>query len=146
MANENNQENRSLPLFELPFDRRVEEGWKHFLKEEAELRRLIDERADSEGISEQLEILLCPVFTVVYAEVGFHEGKYDLILNLEGDWSRLFPLVYFKKRAPKEVLELWNILVGRQARDEKNGDFQLKTGNNLVSAEDFQIWTEWQGK
>ncbi len=146
MANENNQENRSLPLFELPFDRRVEEGWKHFLKEEAELRRLIDERADSEEISEQLEILLCPVFTVVYAEVGFHEGKYDLILNLEGDWSRLFPLVYFKKRAPKEVLELWNILVGRQARDEKNGDFQLKTGNDLVSAEDFQIWTEWQGK
>ena len=146
MANENNQENRSLPLFELPFDRRVEEGWKHFLIEEAELRRLIDERADSEEISEQLEILLCPVFTVVYAEVGFHEGKYDLILNLEGDWSRLFPLVYFKKRAPKEVLELWNILVGRQARDEKNGDFQLKTGNDLVSAEDFQIWTEWQGK
>ena len=94
MAKENNQENKSLPLFDVPFSRRVEEGWKNFWKEAGELRRLIDQRADGEEIGEQLEILLCPVFTEVYAEVGFHEGKYDLILNLEGDWSRLFPLVY----------------------------------------------------
>lgn len=146
MTNENNRENKSLPLFEMPFGRRVEEGWKIFLKEEAELRRLIDERADSEQIGEQLEILLCPVFTEVYAEVGLHEGKYDLILNLEGDWSRLFPLVYFKRQAPKEVLEHWNILVGRQSRDEKNADFQLKIEDDLVSAEDFQIWTAWTGQ
>lgn len=146
MVKENNQENRSLPLFEMPFGRRVEEGWKKFLEEEAELRRLIDKRADSEEIGEQLEILLCPVFTEVYAEVGFHEGKHDLILNLEGDWSRLFPLTYFKRRAPKEVLEHWNILVGRQARDESGADFQLKIEDDLVSAEDFQVWTGWQGK
>lgn len=146
MADNNNQENRSLPLFELPFRERVREGWKNFLKDEAELRRLIDERADGEEIGEQLEILLCPVFTEVYAEVGFHEGKYDLILNLEGDWSRLFPLVYFKRRAPKEVLEHWNILVGRQARDEKSGSFQLRIEEDLVSAEDFQVWTVWTGK
>ncbi len=146
MAKENNQENKSLPLFDVPFSRRVEEGWKNFWKEAGELRRLIDRRADGEEIGEQLEILLCPVFTEVYAEVGFHEGKYDLILNLEGDWSRLFPLVYFKKRAPKEVLEYWNIFVGRQARDEKKADFQLKIGEELVSAEDFQVWTQWQDK
>lgn len=146
MANENHRENKSLPLFEIPFNRRVEEGWKNFLKEEAELRRLIDERGNSEEIGEQLEILLCPVFTVVYAEVGFHEGKYDLILNLEGDWSRLFPLTYFMERAPKEVLKRWNVLVGRQARDENSADYQLRTENDLVSAKDFQVWTEWTGK
>ena len=126
MGNENNREDKSLPLFEIPFSRRVEEGWRHFLEEEAELRRLIDGKREGDEIGEQLEILLCPIFTEVYAEVGFHEGKYDLILNLEGDWSRLFPLVYFKKQAPKEVLEHWNILVGRQARDEESGDFQLR--------------------
>lgn len=146
MADNNNQENRSLPLFELPFRERVREGWKNFLKDEAELRRLIDERAGGEEIGEQLEILLCPVFTEVYAEVGLHEGKYDLILNLEGDWSRLFPLVYFKRRAPKEVLKNWNILVGRQARDEKSGSFQLRIEEDLVSEEDFQVWTVWTGK
>ena len=146
MADNNNQENRSLPLFELPFRERVREGWKNFLKDEAELRRLIDERAGGGEIGEQLEILLCPVFTEVYAEVGLHEGKYDLILNLEGDWSRLFPLVYFKRRAPKEVLKNWNILVGRQARDEKSGSFQLRIEEDLVSEEDFQVWTVWTGK
>ncbi len=146
MADNNNQENKSLPLFEIPFRERVREGWKNFMKDEAELRRLIDERAGGEEIGEQLEILLCPVFTEVYAEVGFHEGKYDLILNLEGDWSRLFPLTYFKRQAPREVLEHWNILVGRQARDEKSGDFQLKIEEDLVSAEDFRVWTDWQGK
>ena len=82
----------------------------------------------------------------MYAEVGLHEGKYDLILNLEGDWSRLFPLVYFKRRAPKEVLKNWNILVGRQARDEKSGSFQLRIEEDLVSEEDFQVWTVWTGK
>lgn len=146
MADKTDQRNKSFPLFEIPFRRRVEEGWKNFLKGEAELRQLIDERADSEEIGEQLEILLCPVITKVYAEVGFHEGKYDLILNLEGDWSRLFPLTYFMKRAPKEVLEHWNILVGRQARDEKSADFQLKIEEDMVSAEDFQVWTAWSGK
>lgn len=146
MGNENNREDKSLPLFEIPFSRRVEEGWRHFLEEEAELRRLIDGKREGDEIGEQLEILLCPIFTEVYAEVGFHEGKYDLILNLEGDWSRLFPLVYFKKQAPKEVLEHWNILVGRQARDEESGDFQLKMEEDMVSAEDFQVWTDWQEK
>lgn len=146
MADNNNQENKSLPLFEIPFRERVREGWKNFMKDEAELRRLIDERAGGEEIGEQLEILLCPVFTEVYAEVGFHEGKYDLILNLEGDWSRLFPLTFFKSQAPREVLEHWNILVGRQARDEKSGDFQLRIEEDLVSAEDFQVWTVWAGK
>ena len=146
MADNNNQENKSLPLFEIPFRERVREGWKNFMKDEAELRRLIDERAGGEEIGEQLEILLCPVFTEVYAEVGFHEGKYDLILNLEGDWSRLFPLTFFKRQAPREVLEHWNILVGRQARDEKSGDFQLRIEEDLVSAEDFQVWTVWAGK
>lgn len=146
MADNYNQENKSLPLFEIPFRERVREGWKNFMKDEAELRRLIDERAGGEEIGEQLEILLCPVFTEVYAEVGFHEGKYDLILNLEGDWSRLFPLTFFKRQAPREVLEHWNILVGRQARDEKSGDFQLRIEEDLVSAEDFQVWTVWAGK
>lgn len=146
MADNNNQENKSLPLFEIPFRERVREGWKNFMKDEAELRRLIDERTGGEEIGEQLEILLCPVFTEVYAEVGFHEGKYDLILNLEGDWSRLFPLTFFKRQAPREVLEHWNILVGRQARDEKSGDFQLRIEEDLVSAEDFQVWTVWAGK
>ena len=146
MGNENNREDKSLPLFEIPFSRRVEEGWRHFLEEEAELRRLIDGKREGDEIGEQLEILLCPIFTEVYAEVGFHEGKYDLILNLEGDWSRLFPLVYFKKQAPKEVLEHWNILVGRQARDEESGDFQLRIEEDMVSAGDFQVWTDWQEK
>jgi len=107
---------------------------------------LIDRQADGEEIGEQLEIILAPVFDVVYAEVGFHEGKYDLILNLEGDWSRLFPLAYFKRQAPEEVYRYWNILVGRQAREEEIGNYRLKTEEGMVAAEDFQVWAAWEGK
>ena len=32
----------------------------------------------------------------------------------DSDKVKLFELVYFQKHAPKEVLEHWNILVGRQ--------------------------------
>ncbi|MBD5552613.1 MAG: hypothetical protein HDQ96_15840 [Lachnospiraceae bacterium] len=146
MADEIKKEDMGLPVFKRPFSVRVREGWENFLKKEKKLRRLIDRHADSEKIGEQLEKLLSPVFEVVYAEVGFHEGKYDLILNLEGDWSRLFPLTYFKNHAPREVLGNWNILVGRQSREEKIGNYQLQTEDGMVSAEDFQIWTTWEEK
>ena len=46
--------------------------------------------------------------------MGFNGEKHELILTPEGDKVKLFELVYFQKHAPKEVLEHWNILVGRQ--------------------------------
>lgn len=134
----------SLPLFERPFRVRVLECWDNFLKGEATLRQLIDQKADSEKIAEQLDDLLTPAFETVYAEVGFNGKKYELILNLEGDWSRLFLLTYFQKQAPKEALEHWDILVGRQSRDEKLENYQLRISDKTINAEDIQVWITWE--
>lgn len=139
----------SLPLFQRPFRVRVREGWEKFLKGEEKLRALIDQKADSEVIAEYFADLLSPAFEDVYAEVGFNGEKYELILNLEGRWSRLFSLTYFKRHAPEEVLQHWNILVGRQSRESKSEKDLKKCGvrmsGNAVCADEIQVWTEWGG-
>ena len=51
--------------------------------------------------------------------------------------------VYFQKHAPKEVLEHWNILVGRQPLQ----NIGLRTEDGWdISGEDVQIWLEEQGE
>jgi len=65
-----------------------------------------------------------------------------LILTPEGDKVKLFQLVYFQKHAPKEVLEHWNILVGRQP----NPNIGLRSSDWEVSGDDVQLWLEGQGE
>lgn len=140
----------SLPMFQRPFRVRVREGWEKFLKGEKKLRALIDQKADSEVIAEHFADLLSPAFEDVYAEVGFNGEKYELILNLEGSWSRLFSLTYFKRHAPEEVLKHWNILVGRQSREsrsEKNLEkYGVRMSGNAVCANEILVWTVWEDK
>lgn len=150
MHGKENRGDMSLPLFQRPFRVRVREGWEKFLKGEEKLRALIDRKADSEVIAEYFADLLAPAFEDVYAEVGFNGEKYELILNLEGDWSRLFSLTYFKHHAPGEVLAHWDILIGRQSRESKSekdmGKYGLQISGNAVYANEIQVWTEWNGK
>ena len=75
--------------------------------------------------------------------MGFNGEKYELILTPEGDKVKLFELVYFQKHAPKEVLEHWNILVGRQPL--QNIGLRTEDGWN-ISGDDVQIWLEEQGE
>ena len=52
-------------------------------------------------------------------------------------------LVYFQKHASKEVLEHWNILVGRQPLQ----NIGLRTEDGWdISGEDVRIWLEAQGE
>lgn len=146
MNQKKEQADRNLPLFQRPFRTRVRECWEHFAKNEARLRQLIDQKADSELITEQLDALLTPAFEIVYAEVGFNGEKHELILNLEGDWTRLFALTYFQKQAPESVLLHWDILVGRQSRWDKLDNYQLRIADNAVCAKDIQVWTKWENQ
>lgn len=133
----------ALPIFDKAFRVRVQEGWQDFLKKESTIRKYIDEKMESEDIMGLLDSVLSQVFQEVYAEVGFNGEKYDLILNLEGDWSRLFPLVYFKNHAPKEVFEHWNVLVGRQACVENLSNCAIRIYGESVSAGDLRAWVLW---
>ncbi len=131
----------ALPRFEKPFCQRVREGWESFLAGEEDLRRGIDEKRQGDEIVEQCNKLLKPAFSDVSFELGYNGRKHELILSPEGDKAKLFQLVYFQKQAPKEVLEHWNILVGRQ----HSGSFGLQIFGQNVSAEDIFVWVKQQG-
>ena len=136
----------SLPQFSECFRERTENWWETFAEMEAELRRMMDEDKDHTRGAEivaQMQETLNLVFDEISFEMGFNGEKYELILTPEGDKVKLFELVYFQKHAPKEVLEHWNILVGRQPL--QNIGLRTEDGWN-ISGEDVQIWLEEQGE
>ena len=136
----------SLPQFSECFRERTEDWWETFAEMEAELRQMMDEDKDhtcSAELVAQMEETLNLGFDEISFEMGFNGEKYELILTPEGDKVKLFELVYFQKHAPKEVLEHWNILVGRQPLQ----NIGLRTEDGWdISGEDVQIWLEEQGE
>ena len=144
LANPGTKTFKDYPHCESPFRQRVELCWKQFVKEESVLRGLIDAKAGPDQISEELHKLLSPALARTYAEVGRNGDKYDLILNLEGDWAKLFSRAYFKSKTPKEVLEHWNIIVGRQSNGQAIDNFKIVMGEDSVCASDISLWTDWE--
>ncbi|MCC3384771.1 MULTISPECIES: immunity protein Imm33 domain-containing protein [Clostridia] len=136
----------SLPQFWECFRERTENWWETFAEMEAELRQMMDEDKDHTRGAElvaQMEDTLNLVFDEISFELGFNGEKHELILTPEGNKVKLFELVYFQKHAPKEVLEHWNILVGRQPSQ----NIGLRTDDSWdISGEDVQIWLEEQGE
>ena len=136
----------SLPQFSDCFRERMEEWWETFSEMEAELRQMMDEDKDHTRGAElvaQMQETLNLVFDEISFEMGFNGEKYELILTPEGDKVKLFELLYFQKHAPTEVLEHWNILVGRQPI--QNIGLRTEDGWN-ISGDDVQIWLEEQGE
>ena len=135
------RERLALPRFEKNFRERTEEAWAAFAGVEAELRMIMDTddmRARGEELMKKCGDALKPALRDTSFELGFNGEKYELILSPEGLRSRLFPLVYFQRRAPESVLEHWNIWVGRQP----SKGFALRAGDMEVRAEDVQLWAE----
>ena len=136
----------SLPQFSECLRERTESTWKDFAQQEAQLRRMMDEDKDhtrGQELVDRVEGILNQAFDEISFEMGVGGEKYELILTPEGDKVKLFELVYFQKHAPKEVLEHWNILVGRQPIR----NIGLRTDDGWdISGEDVQIWLEQQGK
>lgn len=136
----------SLPQFWECFRERTENCWETFAEMEAELRQMMDEDKDHTRGAElvaQMEGALNQAFDEISFEMGFNGEKHELILTPEGDKVKLFELIYFQKHAPKEVLEHWNILVGRQPLQ----NIGLRTEDGWdISGEDVQIWLEEQGE
>ena len=136
----------SLPQFSECLRERTESTWKDFAQQEAQLRRMMDEDKDhtrGQELVDRVEGILNQAFDEISFEMGVGGEKYELILTPEGDKVKLFELVYFQKHAPKEVLEHWNILVGRQPIR----NIGLRTDDGWdISGEDAQIRLEQQGK
>lgn len=128
----------ALPRFEKSFRERTAEGWASFLAGEAELRRMIAEKQDGTQVTKRCGELLAPAFDSIAFELGLNGEKYDLILTPEGSRAKLFQLVYFQRRVPAQVLEHWNILVGRQPSQ----GLALRMLDQELSAADVLVWTE----
>lgn len=136
----------SLPQFSECFRERTEDWWETFAEMESELRQMMDEDKDHTRGAElvsQMQETLNLAFDEISFEMGFNGEKYELILTPEGDKVKLFELIYFQKHASKEVLEHWNILVGRQPL--QNIGLRTEDGWN-ISGDDVQIWLEEQGE
>lgn len=135
------QRSLAAPLGVKPFRVRTEEGWSSFQAGEGELRALMDQE-DREAVGRELvdrcTELLSPAFADVAFELGHNGEKYELILVPEGDRTRMFQLAYFQKRAPQEVLDRWNILVGRT----RSSGFRLRMGGRDIALEDVLVWAE----
>ena len=136
----------SLPQFPECFRERTKNWWETFAEMEAQLRQMMDEDKDHTRGAEivaQMQETLNLVFEENSFEMGFNGEKYELILTPEGNKVKLFELLYFQKHAPKEVLEHWNIIVGRQ-RVEGIG---LRTDDGWdISGDEVQIWLEESGE
>lgn len=136
----------TLPQFGECLRERIENWWETFAKQEAELRQMMYEDKDLTNgaeIAAQMEEVLNLVFDEISFEIGFNGEKYELILTPEGDKVKLFELVYFQRHAPEEVLEHWNILVGRKPIS----NIGLRTDDGWeISGEDVQIWLENKGE
>ena len=136
----------SLPQFWECFRERTENWWETFAEMEAELRQMMDDDKDHTRGAElvaQMQETLNLAFDEISFELGVGGEKHELILTPEGDKVKLFELVYFQKHAPKEVLEHWNILVGRQPVQ----NIGLRTNDGWeISGDDVQIWLEEQGE
>ena len=136
----------SLPRFIRCFRERTKSAWEAFAVQEVQMRTIMDEdkkHERGEELIQQCEAILRLAFDDISFEMGFNGEKYELILTPEGNRVKLFELVYFQKQAPREVLENWNILVGRQPIQ----NIGLRTDDGWeISGEDVQIWLEEQGE
>ncbi len=131
----------SLPRFETTFRERTMQAWQAFVREEKDLRRIMDEDKDHQR-GEEL-IALCRLalniaFDDLSFELGFNGEKYELILTPEGDRVKLFEMVYFQRQAPASLAEQWNILVGRRPA----AGFTIGFGGWEVSAQDVTCQIE----
>ena len=127
----------ALPRFEKNFRERTQEAWIDFSQIEGSLRQIMDTdetHQRGEELIEKCGNALKTALRDTAFELGFNGEKYELILSPEGLRSHLFPLVYFQQQAPKSVLELWNIWVGRQP----SKGFMLRAGEIEVRAKDVQ--------
>lgn len=134
----------ALPKFAKSFRQRTQEAWETFLAEEGELRRLLD-HPERENLGDFLvgkcQSILQLAFDNIAFELGRGGEKYELILTPEGDGKQLFSLAYFQKYAPPQILQRWNIIVGRQPSDNN----ALRSDGWDINGNDVQIWPTMRG-
>lgn len=131
----------SLPIFNVSFRQRTGEVWAEFLKSEAELRTMLDNKQHGEELVKGVTKILKHAFADPIFEIGGGDGKYELILSPNGVRERLFPLVYFRDHAPAQILENWDISIGRRSVDS-NYELRMSDMKESICAGDVTVWID----
>lgn len=126
---------------EKSFKERINNLWRRFVSEEAEIRTLIDNKDKSEIISEKVSSILKDAFVNPFFEIGKNgQNKYELTLTPEGDKCMLFALEYWRKNVPQELLKTWNFFSSRQICEIS--DLSLEMYGVSINKNDIQIYYE----
>lgn len=108
------------------FRQRVIDFWKEFEKEEAGLRKMMDEKTDPQTLVKTMNSVLSFAFEDPYFQMGINEeGKYELILTPEGDRARLLQIHYCVERAPLSLKEKWNFYSSKPAHIRDTETLQM---------------------
>lgn len=131
----------SLSTFDCNFKERTVLAWKAFIEKEAAIRAFMENDEKREH-GQELVGMVHEIFDLALDglsfEIGFNGEKYEIIFSPEGIKRDLFPIDYFVRRAPEEVLGNWNFLVGRR----KNQDTGIRMGGYDISGDDVQVLVE----
>lgn len=108
------------------FRQRVIDFWKEFEKEEAGLRKIMDEKTDPQTLVKTMNSVLLFAFDDPYFQMGINdEGKYELILTPEGNRARLLQIHYCVERAPESLKEKWNFYSTKPAHMKDTETLQM---------------------
>lgn len=123
------------------FKERVTKFWDVFREKESEVRKMMDDKTESDALIKYMDDLLSVAFHKAFFELGINDqGKYELILTPEGDRSRLFQLEYWLKQAPKALLKKWNFYSTKPAKAK--GGFSINMYDTSLSADSITLYYE----
>lgn len=124
----------ALPLFEETFRERTAKAWRAFQREEAGLRRLLDD-GEREEAAARCADLLEGALGELPLDLDREEGRYRLTLIGGWDRVRLFELACFQCCAPAALEQHWDIRVRRG-----------RTGEEPPVQEVLDRYTAYQGE
>lgn len=123
------------------FKEKVAKFWDAFSVKESEVRKMIDDKVDSDTLIKFVDDILSVAFHKAFFELGVNDqGKHELILTPEGDRARLFQLEYWLKHAPAALLEKWNFYSSKPAKAK--GDFSISMYDTTLSADSIVLYYE----
>lgn len=123
------------------FKSRVAKFWQAFSQEEAQIREMIDNKAEGETLINFVDSVLQIAFDKIYFEMGVNdEGKYELILTPEGDRTRLMQLHYWLQYAPEHLWEKWNFYSTKPAHGKPGATMVMY--DTKIAEEDITIYPQ----
>lgn len=123
------------------FKSRVAKFWESFSEEEAQIREMMDNKAEGETLINFVDSILQIAFNKIYFEMGKNdEGKYELILTPEGDRARLMQLHYWLQHAPVQLWDKWNFYSSKPAHGKPSHGIRMY--GIEISEDDIVIYPE----